>query len=88
LNISKPDQAALNSHGSPRLKVKWLVGEEQLDQVIDLDNAKLLLPFGVHLIIVDGSIIPTYKELLELVEKNFNNYGFIEVLVVRAVAGG
>jgi hypothetical protein len=88
MNVSKPDQAALNSHNFPRLKVKWLIGEEQLDQVIDLDHAKLLLPFGVHLIIVDGFVIPTYKELLELAEKKFNNNDYIEVLIVRAVAGG
>ena len=88
MNTNNSEQAALNSDTSPRLRVKWLIREEQIDQIVNLESAKSLLPFGVYLVIVDGLTIWNYKELLELIGKKFSNNDFIDVMIVRGDPGG
>ena len=75
----------------PKLKIKWFL-EPFRETTIDFEKAKYSLPFGppyTLLIVLDGQVINSYDELVQLAtEKHHRDKEFLEVVVMTAVGGG
>jgi len=73
----------------PRLRVKW---GNRREKIIDLEQAKSLLPFDSHtvpLVAVDGYLIYSYDELVRLVsQERYKGKGLLELRVITPVGGG
>lgn len=72
----------------PKLRVKLLVGHSN-EEVRDLEQGKYL-PFCSHVLIsVEGRVIDSYEELLQLAaQDSYKDKESLEVVVMPAIGGG
>jgi hypothetical protein len=75
----------------PKLKVKWFV-EPFRETTINFEEAKYSLPFGPPYnlqIVLDGQLIYSYDELLQLATAAQNkDKQVLEIVVLSPVGGG
>ena len=70
----------------PRLKVRW---SGHVDRDIDLEQAKSFLPFEAYWIAIDGRMVYSYDELVQVASQDgVRDRDFLEVAVLIPAGGG
>lgn len=74
----------------PKLKVNWPIEGYPSQDIRDFEQAKYFLPFSSPaFILVEGQVINSYKELVQLATQDcYKDKEFLEVLVAEAIGGG
>ncbi len=72
----------------PKLKVKMHIGHSS-EEISDFEQGRYL-PFSDHvLILVEGQVINSYEELVQLVAQDcYKDKESLEVVVTSAIGGG
>lgn len=73
----------------PKLRVNWPVGGYPSEDIRDFEQAKYF-PFGGQVfILVEGQLINSYEELVQLATQEcYQDKEFLEVLLAEPIGGG